>query len=323
MTQMLDCATAPSLSKCMEAAKSINAGGWNAYIGGPRSAGSGWTPELVRELLANGLKVCLCYVGQQGGSTLNSVQGAKDGAAAVSLVQTTYGFGRGTPVVLDIEESTFENNPNAALDYAVAWIQTVRNAGLKPGIYSGPKALEALAARDSTAWSDFVWVASWQSTKYTSSVDPHHIPGFPDGLWRYPGQRIWQYAGSFGGQQCVVDGLSVDISVADDGCLVSRPNAPVLTAPQNGQPYYQHDGQQQHVTFSWNTVPGATGYRLYISQQINGSWTKLLDTWPRLTSTTYSLNLGFGNYVWEVAADIGPAESAWSAQFEFTVSEQP
>ena len=71
--------------------------------------------------------------------------------------------------------------------------------------------------------AEFVWIASWVSSS-KGRHDPHVVKGMPDELWGRPGQRAWQYAGKIGKRDATVLDLSVDINVADLGCLAPAPN---------------------------------------------------------------------------------------------------
>jgi GH25 family lysozyme M1 (1,4-beta-N-acetylmuramidase) len=115
----------------------------------------------------------------------------------VQILKTFGHAAAGTPVCLDLERRTWEAAPSAALDYAVAWCQAVRQAGLRPGVYSNPDPLKALHAR--AGGPDWVWIASWILEGPDSGLDPCRATGMPAAMWGSQGQRVWQYASCFVG----------------------------------------------------------------------------------------------------------------------------
>src|SRR5690242_16425441 len=95
------------------------------YIGGPCSAGSGWTRASVEAIAAaTGWQFLPIFVGSQRGlgcraTALGFGQGQADGNQTAALMR---GFGwdggRSIPVVLDIERSTFDQDPGGTTEYA-------------------------------------------------------------------------------------------------------------------------------------------------------------------------------------------------------------
>lgn len=221
----LDRAAAPPAAKAKAMLEEIHGTWWNVYMGGPRSAGSGWTPDLVRDYIAHGItQFVLIYVGRQviprrhidDSRLLTASQGKRDGEAACKLA-ASFGYGAGTPICLDLELSTFEASHERSLNYAGGWCREVRARGLRPGVYANISALVPLEAREDRP--DWIWVAKWVKHKVDPHADPHRIPDLANGLYAKAGQRVWQYAGEFGGVPVRVGGLDVDINVADGGCL--------------------------------------------------------------------------------------------------------
>jgi hypothetical protein len=223
--QGLDRAAAPSAAMAKAMLEEINGAWWNVYIGGPRSAGSGWTSDLVRDYVAQGItRFLLTYVGRQvipkrhidDSRLLTASQGRKDGEEACRIA-ARFGYGTGTPICLDLELSTFEADHHRSLNYAGGWCRAVRDRGLRPGVYANISALIPLEARDDRP--DWVWVAKWVKHKVDPNADPHRIPDLAHGLFPKAGQRAWQYAGAFDNVPLRINGLDVDINVADPGCL--------------------------------------------------------------------------------------------------------
>ena len=221
----LDRAAAPPAAKAKAMLEEIHGTWWNVYIGGPRSAGSGWTPDRVREYVAQGItQFLLTYVGRQviprrhidDSSLLTASQGGRDGEEACRIA-ARFGYGAGTPICLDLELSTFEASHQRSLNDAGGWCRAVRDRGLRPGVYGNLSVVIPLEARGDRP--DWVWVARWVAHKVDPGADPHRIPDLANGLFSKAGQRAWQYAGAFDNVPVRVGGLDVDISVADRGCL--------------------------------------------------------------------------------------------------------
>jgi len=236
---------------------------WNVYIGGPEATHR-WQPEDVKAYEHAGIsRFLLCYVGRQSDhlSLLNAAQGTADGKDAVQILKTFGMTAHGTPVCLDLEKRTFDAAPHGSLDYAVAWCQAVRQAGLRPGVYSNPGPLQALHERADRP--DWVWIASW--IRHTpASLDPHQATGMPASMWPNQGQRVWQYAGIINGKACTVGGFDVEIDVADPGCLVGTGVVPHPPPP----PPHGHTYTVQH---------GDTLAAIARKFSIAGGWQQLFD----------------------------------------------
>jgi hypothetical protein len=265
----LDRAAAPPAGKAKSMLDAIGGGWWNVYIGGPRSGGSGWTPQLVRDYRAQGItRFMLTYVGRQQHDVrlFTTVQGGHDGDEACQIAGR-FGFGAGSPVCLDLEGVAFDADNRRSLDYVEGWCAAVRRNQLVPGVYSNPRALLPLARRASHP--EFVWVAKWVRHDVNGGADPHAVRDFDGALWNRPGQRAWQYAGAFDGKPCRVGGLDVDISAADAGCLAgggpvvadpARVPATGGTAPVHGTYKVKHGdtlsgiAQRLHVVGGWKAI---------------------------------------------------------------------
>lgn len=210
-TTGFDTAHAPSAAVAHRLLARHGGSWWGVYIGGPYDGGKGWTPGLVREYAAAGIREFLpVYVGQQAGGsfrrgTLTAAQGVADAREALALMRH-FGWGAPAPVVLDVEYSTYATEPAATLAYARAWIATVRKAGHRAGVYGNPPVLNGL-------WRgrprpNFVWVADWVRHGVDHGLDPSRESHLIPGSW--PGARFWQYTGGTN-----VDGVDVDISCSD------------------------------------------------------------------------------------------------------------
>jgi Domain of unknown function (DUF1906) len=217
--QGLDKDVAPPAATARRMLDAIGGRWWNVYIGGPKSAGVGWTPRLLKEYAAHGIdRFMLTYVGRQAGGPLTRQQGRADAHDAIQIAKG-FGYVDNFPLCLDIEQHTFDSAPAKTIEYARAWCTTVRGLGVRPGIYANPGPLRAMHG---VVPADFVWVASWVS-HVAGPRDPRSAPKLPAEMWPNPSQRAWQYAGAFDHERCRVLGIDVDISVADLGLLAHAP----------------------------------------------------------------------------------------------------
>jgi len=169
------------------------------YIGGPCSAGSGWTKALLTSMHDQlNWTFMPIYVGQQssaicGAHDLTASQGTTDGQAAVAKMET---FGwmpdRDIPVCLDLEAGAYSSNPAGARAYAKAWRDAVQSGGYLAYLYSNPTAINNLF--DNNIKFDGAWPASWFYTSF-HAVAPEDLDQLGT---RYTHKnRAWQYAGSF------------------------------------------------------------------------------------------------------------------------------
>lgn len=243
----LDQSVAPEAGQAKAMLDKIGGKWWTVYIGGPRFSGSGWTPDRVKQYKAHGItRFLLIYVGRQQDdvSLLTASQGEHDGNEACQIAASFGYSAAGTPLCLDLEGVTFDASPQGSLDYACGWCHAVRGHQLRPGVYSNPRALIPLAARDHRP--DWVWVASWVRHGVDHDADPHQAHGLPDSMWSQPGQRVWQYAGTFDNISAQVDGIDVDISVADGHCIagagLTGPPPPPPPPPPPGHTYTVRPG---------------------------------------------------------------------------------
>jgi LysM repeat protein len=237
----LDKDVPPAAAKAKEMLDEIGGTWWNVYIGGPEASFT-WQPEHVRAYQQQGIHhFLLCWVGRQAKelSRLTVAQGRTDGDAACQRVKDFGLAAPGTPVCLDVELGTFEAAPGASLDYAGAWCEAVRAAGLRPGVYANPAPLQELHKR--TAKPDWVWLASWVQHTADPGANPRLAKGLDSDQWPQHGQRAWQYAGAFDHKVCQIGGIDVDIDVADAACLVDtsgqHPHPPPPPPPPGGHTY--------------------------------------------------------------------------------------
>jgi len=187
------------------------------YIGGPCSAGSGWTKSGLTTMASQlGWVFMPIYVGQQspsicGASNLSASRGTSDGNDAVAQMGA-FGWepNRKIPVCLDLEAGSYSNNPSGAMAYARAWRDAVRGAGYLAYLYSNPTAINALY--DASIVFDGAWPASWFYTSF-ANVSPSDLTQLGT---RYTHQnRAWQYAGAFAVSGAgSVDGDTSDLLLA-------------------------------------------------------------------------------------------------------------
>lgn len=207
----IDRASAFSMSEAQTLANNHGVKWTGVYIGGPCSAGSGWTKSLVTSY-ANQLAWTFMpiYVGQQsssicGAHTLTASQGTADGTEAAQIMGT-FGWkpNRNIPVCLDLEAGSYSANPSGAEAYAKAWRNAVRAAGYLAYLYSNPTAINALY--DDSVKFDGAWPASWFYTSF-QNVKPEDLTQLGS---RYTNKnRAWQY-GSF--SVSGVGGIDADTS---------------------------------------------------------------------------------------------------------------
>lgn len=243
--QGLDRAYAPDAQTGKAMLAAISGSFWGIYIGGPYSGGHGWTPQLIKQYQDAGVPGFLpYYVGHQNDA--NPTTGAADGHEAGRLMRS-FGFPLGSIVCYDFEAGAF-NAVGAAGTAAVFanWTQAVKAEGYSPGIYSSPAGCAAAIGHG----VDFIVPAQWVAHGVIPSIDPHNIPGFSNSALNGPGQRAWQY----GGGPAFVNGLAVDIVVADlhlatvGGSVTPVQNPPVPTPVAPAQPLPVRSG------YTWYTI---------------------------------------------------------------------
>jgi hypothetical protein len=189
------------------------------YIGGPCSAGSGWTKTLLTTLHTQlDWQFMPVYVGQQSSSicsshTLTATQGQTDGTAAVARMKD-FGWepNLAIPVALDLEAGTYTYSGAGSRAYAKAWLETIRAAGYLGYIYSNPTAINGMY--DDGLKFDGAWPASWFFSGFHASK-PEDLTQLGT---RYTHQnRAWQYAGDFAVSGAgSVDGNSSDLLLAPE-----------------------------------------------------------------------------------------------------------
>ncbi|MDE2144801.1 MAG: DUF1906 domain-containing protein [Patescibacteria group bacterium] len=193
--------------------------GVQIYIGGPSSAASGWTADLVSQIREARIPINAMYVPSQSWSDPQAQ--AKIEAAQIPFLLEDLGLPK-MPVCMDFEEQFTRQNPNGAADFCASMCSYLRSYGISPGAYGSKDFLTLLAG--SVTPPDFVILADWVAKKY-EPTDPHTSP-LPSNLWVNPGQRGWQYAG--GGAS--LSGVPVDLNALDFGiCLIDPP--PVVSPP--------------------------------------------------------------------------------------------
>ncbi|MEM4408533.1 MAG: DUF1906 domain-containing protein [Candidatus Caldarchaeum sp.] len=195
---MVDRSRAPSLLDAQRWRESEGATVCGVYLPGPCAVADQptWTHDVVRWLLETGWGLIFIYPGPQRGchSDLLSADMAPVLAEEITESLTSLlpdlPITTPVPVAIDVEAITSEFAPVRAREYAVALADELFRRGYYPGVYGVASFLRTLEPR-SPMW---VWVASWVRSDWDDSLDLAHIPGFPDELWAYDNQRIWQFA---------------------------------------------------------------------------------------------------------------------------------
>jgi len=212
----VDRAGAFSMTEATTLATSDGVKWTGVYVGGPCSAGSGWTKALLTAMASElGWTFMPTYVGRQSPSICNAgaltaAQGTTDGSAAAAEM-ATFGWDPNLqiPLCLDLEAGTYTYSASGSMAYAKAWRDAVRAGGYLAYLYSSPTAIEDLDGAGIAF--DGAWPASWLYTSFTD-VAPEALG--PLGSDYTAQDRAWQY-GSFavsgaGG----VDGDTSDLLLA-------------------------------------------------------------------------------------------------------------
>ncbi len=203
-------AFSPTEAKSLKSAYGI---AWTGvYIGGPCSAGSGWTEASVTAIYdATGWGFLPIYVGQQassicGASNLTEAQGVTDGNQAIALMKSfKWDPGYHYPVALDFEAGSYAN-PSAADAYVKGWSSTVSAGGYDVIVYSSVTALNGFAAAKLPITG--AWPAYWLTTNggFQSGLKPSQVPGLSSTWTSKPG--AWQYNSG----PSVVGGVDYDVA---------------------------------------------------------------------------------------------------------------
>jgi hypothetical protein len=105
------------------------------------------------------------------------------------------------------------------------------------------------------------------------------------------------------------------VQAMNNGAVTPLPAAPVLASPANTA-----TNIALNPTLNWNTVSGATKYRLEISELQNFSTTFLAQDDIATTSFQVSNLLSNKIYYWRVRASNGGGDGPWSATWSFTTA---
>jgi hypothetical protein len=214
---------------------SLNADGLNiswvaAYIGGPRSAASGWDFTAVELLHRMDIGLLPVYVGRNYPwddiDMFTDSQGAIDANDAVAAANAM-GFNSG-PLTLDVEANTFDAHGLQTVEYVRGWCVTVRDAGYQAGVYGPPRLIQVCREWDLI---NFGWAAFWRQTGdawLRLSQDWPDVSSLTaDGLEQPP--ELWQFVGDvplLGG---------IDLSVARDDFAFAF-GTPALPPASESQP---------------------------------------------------------------------------------------
>jgi glucodextranase-like protein/FecR-like protein len=115
-------------------------------------------------------------------------------------------------------------------------------------------------------------------------------------------------------------GVNVDAG-GKAGATVNLPSVPVLTAPPNQTEVAYPDLQQGVTLLVWNSVPGATGYRVLVD--FSPAFARPLYDRQGVRTTQLELRaLEAGSYYWKVAAlDTAGSEGGFSDLWRFALSK--
>ena len=115
-------------------------------------------------------------------------------------------------------------------------------------------------------------------------------------------------------------GVNVDAG-GKAGATVNLPSVPVLTAPPNQTEVAYPDLQQGVTLLVWNSVPGATGYRVLVD--FSPAFARPLYDRQSVRATQLELRaLEAGSYYWKVAAvDTAGSEGGFSDLWRFALSK--
>jgi len=118
------------------------------------------------------------------------------------------------------------------------------------------------------------------------------------------------------------EGVRVDAS-GTAGPKVALPSVPQLTAPSNGTDIAYPDLAQGITLLLWNSVPGASGYRVMVD--FSSSFARpLFDRRAERPTQMELRSLDAGSYFWKVAA-VGTdgTEGSFSDTWRFTLAKAP
>jgi hypothetical protein len=140
------------------------------------------------------------------------------------------------------------------------------------------------------------------------------------------GLRIFQgrsEAQTTGGQRIALasnQGVKIDAG-GKAGATMNLPTKPMLTAPPNQTEVAYPDLQQGVTLLVWNSVPGATSYRVLVD--FSPAFARPLYDRTGVRATQLELRaLEAGSYYWKVAAlDTAGSEGSFSEQWRFALSK--
>ncbi|WP_406201621.1 DUF1906 domain-containing protein [Kitasatospora sp. NBC_01560] len=187
------------------------------------------TADWVRQARAMGWQFLPVHVGLQAPCSelkgkparidpARAAQQGRDEAAEAVRGLMAVGFGKGSPVFLDIESYPLHDPGcgQAVVEFTLGWTQALHAAGFRSGFYSsldsGVADLAAAALAGSSPMPDTLWYARWDDHADTTgggALTPE--------LWT-DHQRVHQYRGNvvetYGGATLTVDRNEVDAPLA-------------------------------------------------------------------------------------------------------------
>lgn len=180
------------------------------YVGGPRAAarhvwqqvdGVAYPVRDLEDIFDGFLPIYVgCNQPWDVGSAYTADRGAQDGDDA-NRCTGACGFDSWTPLILDLEYGTFQQNPVGVEEYVRAWAEVVRGAGHVAGIYSDIESLNAMYEWD---FVDIRWGAAWVRGNFATAPWGRFDPSDP------PPWDAWQFGGA------TIAGVQVDCNSASD-----------------------------------------------------------------------------------------------------------
>lgn len=214
-----DTCAAPSQSAMKTWGQSSPYNAVAVYVGGiSRACGLGnLSHAWVQAVRGYGFHFIPTYVGLQAPCAGFSAKISTDSAVAHSQgtwaaqdavrAMTALGFGRGSPVYIDVEQYDGDSAcSNAVVQFVSGWSAQLHKDGFLSGFYSSE--LSDIIAQRNVAHPDAVWIAHWN---WNRSV--YGESSIADTLWNGH-RRLHQYAGPHGARYGGVT-ISIDSDAVD------------------------------------------------------------------------------------------------------------
>jgi hypothetical protein len=289
------------------------------------------TSSYLESISSQGWKIIPTWVGLQGRdsscgscsemSSNSSTAYSQGRSEADDAADKAISLGMSDTVIYyDLEAfSSSTTAINAAKSFISGWVSRLHERGMTAGVYGSSCGSNLSSFVSSNPPPDAIWIASWIRDSYDSNVGVFGISCLDDSVWRND-QRLRQYTGghveTYGGVALNIDSDAISGPVED-----YNPSAG-LPPPQLRSPADNFASGSTTVDFDWDTVSGATTYRLLISRNASFSgWDEAskscLDS-SCITGTTSSSS-GRANFsttgvswYWKVRAGNATAGGDWS-----------